>query len=445
MAEEDVLPTNVAFERMLLGAALRSPDALALVLQEVHVDDFYAKDNQKVFEALSLAAEQGAVDVPLLARALDRDRTLLSDARVLIDQMFAEAATFASLPTVIKDVVACSNARKLIEVGRALMVRAYNTDGDPVEVSKAFSDTDEEFRAVSDKVVPEGWDTLYDLAKNLGTPEAAVHVVPTGFPDLDRLLGGGFKPGQLVIIAARPGFGKTTLGMDITRHATIRCNIPGFFVSMEMSGRELAARAMSAEAGIALASVSDHRLMTEGDVIALGKALTNIEHAPLYVADDIENTLPVVRAWIMAMVRRREVRFVVVDYLGLFKDDGTKNPSREQVVGNISRSLKQLAKSLGIVIFLIAQINRGPEARTDKRPQLSDLRDSGQLEQDADVAMLIFRPEMYDPTTERLGEADVDVAKHRNGRTDVISLAFQGHYSRFVSMAPSHADPSFGS
>lgn len=448
MVDEDgfVLPHNADFERMILGAALRNPDALSLVLQRVRAEDFYVRDHREVYQALDAAAatamnEAAAIDIRLLANSLARSQVLSTDAHILLDQMYSNAATAAVLPKVIEEMLACSHGRKLVEVGRSLMEKARRTNGDPLAVAEVFAAADEQFRATADQVVPEGWKSAFDLARDLNDPQADDDVIPTGFPDLDRQMNGGLRPGQLVVVAGRPGFGKSTLAMDVARHASIRRNIPGLFVSLEMEGRELAARLMAAEASVPLTSIRSREPVTEAEAEALLKALENIEHAPLYIADNIEASLPVVRNWAMAMVRRRGIRYLVVDFVNLMSD-GTANPSREQVIGGIAVSLKEVAKICRLAVILVAQINRGPEQRTDKRPMMSDLRDSGQLEQAADIGLLLFQPEKYDQNTDRLGEADVDVAKHRNGATGVVPLAFQGHYSRFVSLA---ADVSAGS
>lgn len=444
MTDEVTPPSNIAFERMILGAALTSPDGLDLAMQRMKASDFWVADHRLVFEALvGHVADGHVVEVPLLARALSRSENPTSaNAFVLLGQLATEACTLAVLPEVIADVVACSNARALAEMGRNLVQRAYGTQGDQGRVADAFAETDTDFRALTELVVPEDWSTIYSLASKVRDPEHPTRLIPTGFLDIDRVLGGGLREGQVIIVAGRPGFGKTTLTMDVARHAAIRCDVPTLFVSLEMSGPELAARLMSAEAGVPLAAVRAAEPMTDEDETYLLESLDRIEDAPLYVADSLPPTLPNVRNAIVSMVRRRGVRLVVIDFIQLVQDH-ENNPSREQVVSKFAVELKNIAKAEEIAVVIAAQLNRGPEQRADKRPMLSDLRESGSLEQAADVALLIFRPEQYVPT-ERPGEADIEIAKHRNGPTATVTLAFQGHYSRFASLAHA-ADPSSGS
>lgn len=425
---------NPHFERAVLGAALRDPESLEAVAQKLHPDDFTHPDNRALFTMLTTEEERGGrIDLPLLGRALARNN-VVRDPQMLLASLYAEACVPSLIDRYISDLRSCSDARTLVDLGRALVEEAQSTEGDSEAVAAAIQKADASLRDMTDKVVSAPWTKVSAFASVVGEGGDSEPVAFTGFPDLDRQLQGGLRGGQLVTIAARPAQGKSTIAMDIARASSIRKRIPGLFISLEMSGRELAMRLMSAEGSVALTNIRKHEV-TEDDAAVLDGVLERVEDAPLYIIDRIEPTLPAIRGAIVSAHRRLGIRWVVLDYLQLVTSDGTNNPSREQVVANVSRALKSLGALLDIVVIMVAQLNRGPEQRTDKRPAVSDLRESGQIEQDSDVIMLIFQPQTYDPATPRVGEADVIVGKQRNGPNGTVALAFQGHYARFASLA----------
>jgi replicative DNA helicase len=256
--------------------------------------------------------------------------------------------------------------------------------------------------------------------------------VPTGFTDLDALTN-GLHPGQLIILAARPAIGKSTLGVDIARTASIKHGLTSVIFSLEMSRNEIVMRLLSAEAQVPLHHMRAGT-MSDADWAKLAGKMGVVSEAPLFIDDSPNMTLMEIRAKCRRLKQRHDLRLVVVDYLQLMTS-GKKVESRQQEVSEFSRSLKLLAKELEVPVIAISQLNRGPEQRTDKRPMLSDLRESGSLEQDADMVVLLHREDAYERESPRAGEADFIVAKHRNGPTATVTVAFQGHYSRFVDMA----------
>jgi replicative DNA helicase len=256
--------------------------------------------------------------------------------------------------------------------------------------------------------------------------------VPTGFTDLDRLLN-GLHPGQLIIVAGRPGLGKSTAGMDFVRSASVRNNLASAIFSLEMSKVEIVTRLLSAEARVPLQVLRSGRL-SDDDWTRLARRMGEISEAPLFVDDTPNMTLMEIRAKARRLRQRNDLRLIVVDYLQLMTSP-KRTESRQQEVAELSRGLKLLAKEVECPVVAVSQLNRGPEQRNDKRPQLSDLRESGSIEQDADVVILLHRDDYYDKESPRAGEADFIVAKHRNGPTDTITVAAQLHLSRFVDMA----------
>jgi replicative DNA helicase len=254
---------------------------------------------------------------------------------------------------------------------------------------------------------------------------------------MDRLLN-GLQPGQLIMLAARPGMGKSTLGLDFARAAAIKNNATAAVFSLEMGRNEIVMRLLSSESSIGLTAMRSGK-MNEADWQKLARKMSNVSNAPLFIDDSPNLTITEIRAKCRRLKQRHDLKLVVVDYLQLMTS-GRKVESRQQEVSEFSRSLKLLAKELDVPVVAISQLNRGPEQRTDKRPMLSDLRESGSLEQDSDVVILIHREEHYDKEA-RPGEADLIVAKHRNGPIATIQVSFQGHYSRFTDMQNNYSTP----
>ncbi len=255
--------------------------------------------------------------------------------------------------------------------------------------------------------------------------------VPSGFAELDQLTN-GFHRGQLVLVAARPALGKSTLALDFARAASIKHSLPTIVFSLEMGRAEIAMRLLAAEASIPLQKMRKG-MIEQRDWTTIASTRGRIDEAPLYIDDSPNMSLVEIRAKCRRLKQRVGLKMVVIDYLQLMSA-GKKVESRQQEVSEFSRALKLLAKELQVPVVALSQLNRGPEQRADRKPQLSDLRESGSLEQDADVVILLHRESAYEKENPRAGEADFIVAKHRNGPTDTITVGFQGHYSRFADM-----------
>jgi replicative DNA helicase len=256
--------------------------------------------------------------------------------------------------------------------------------------------------------------------------------VPTGFTELDEVTN-GLHPGQMIIVAARPGVGKSTLGLDFLRSCSIKHRLASVIFSLEMSKSEIVMRLLSAEAKIKLADMRSGR-MNDDDWTRLARRMSEISEAPLYIDDSPNLTMMEIRAKARRLRQKADLRLIVIDYMQLMTS-GKKFESRQVEVSEFSRHLKLLAKELEVPVVAISQLNRGPEQRTDKKPMLADLRESGSLEQDADVVILLHRPDAFERDDPRGGEADFILAKHRNGPTKTVTVAHQLHLSRFANMA----------
>ncbi|NXY96412.1 replicative DNA helicase [Streptomyces sp. BR123] len=273
---------------------------------------------------------------------------------------------------------------------------------------------------------------LADVFTEAVTPPTNEDRISTGFTDLDNLLCGGWSPGQLVVIGARPAMGKTTAGLGFARAAAIRHNVPTLFESLEMDKKDLGRCIVSAEARVGLHHIK-MGMATDDDVQRMARRAPDISAAPLHINDGAMLSMPTLRARVRHLVRTAGLRLVIVDYLQLMQ--APKAESRQVAVSEMSRQLKLLAKEFQITVVVLAQLNRGPEQRQEKVPQVSDLRESGAIEQDADIVILLHRPDAYEKESPRAGEADFIVGKHRGGPTCTITAAFQGHFARFVDMA----------
>jgi replicative DNA helicase len=318
----------------------------------------------------------------------------------------------------------------------AQAVREWQMSSRAREVSAA------DIRAMADLSVSAPTGTSHVLAELLGPTLDVIQAVgangeattgvPTGINDLDRLLN-GLQDGQMVAIAGRPGMGKSTLALDILRNAALRHGLPALLMTFEMSGVEVTQRLLAAEARVPLHILRSAQL-SDDDWTRLARRMVEISEAPIFINDSCQPTLRHLIGEIRRVVRQEGIRIVAVDYVQMLGID-RRTDNRTQEVSEISRALKALAAELRVPIMAVCQLNRGPEGRTDKRPVLSDLRDSGQLEQDSDIVILLHRDDYYDKESPRAGEADFIVAKHRSGPTDTVTVAAQLHLARFVNMA----------
>ncbi|SDN18561.1 replicative DNA helicase [Streptomyces wuyuanensis] len=326
-------------------------------------------------------------------------------------------------------------ARRLDAHGHNSRLLARSAAFDPdSDVAVAQTELDGVVRASSDGETRLVGDLLAGVLERSVTPPTNDNRIPTGFIDLDSLFCGGFAPGQLVVIGARPAMGKTTMGLCFARAAAIGNGIPTLFESLEMSEDELGNSIVSAEAQVALHHIKQGIVGDDTAAVQrMARASVKIKPAPLHINDQAGLSMPALRARVRNLVRTAGLRLVVVDYLQLMQ--APKAESRQVAVSELSRQLKLLAKEFGITVIVLAQLNRGPEQRSEKKPMVSDLRESGAIEQDADIVILLHREDAYEVESPRAGEADLIVGKHRGGPTATITTAFQGHYARFVDMA----------
>ncbi|MFI6049788.1 replicative DNA helicase [Streptomyces violascens] len=437
---ERVPPQDIDAEQSVLGGMLLSKDAIADVVEIIKGHDFYKPAHETVYTAiLDLYAKGEPADpITVAAELVKRGEITRVGGASYLHTLVQSVPTAANASYYAEIVHERAVLRRLVEAGTKITQMGYAADGD---VDDIVNSAQAEIYAVTEQRTSEDYLPLGDIMEGaldeieaIGSRSGEMTGVPTGFTDFDSLTN-GLHPGQMVVIAARPAMGKSTLALDFARACSIKHNLPSVIFSLEMGRNEIAMRLLSAEARVALHHMRSGT-MTDDDWTRLARRMPDVSQAPLYIDDSPNLSMMEIRAKCRRLKQRNDLRLVVIDYLQLMQSGGSKRAeSRQQEVSDMSRNLKLLAKELQLPVIALSQLNRGPEQRTDKKPMVSDLRESGSIEQDADMVILLHREDAYEKESPRAGEADLIVAKHRNGPTATITVAFQGHYSRFVDMA----------
>jgi replicative DNA helicase len=431
-------PQDMAAEQCVLGSMLLSKDAIADVVEYVRGSDYYRPAHETIHDSiLDLYGRGEPADAVTVAAELGKHGELgrIGGAPYL-HTLIASVPSAANASYYAEIVREKAILRRLVDAGTRILQLGYGAEG---EVDQIVDAAQAEIYGVTERRASEDYSSLSELLEvTLDEIEAAsardgkLVGVPTGFADLDRLTT-GLHPGQLIVIAARPGMGKSTLGLDFARAAAIHHDLPTVIFSLEMGRTEITMKLLAAEARVALQNMRQGSMHDE-DWVKLSRKMGDVSEAPLFIDDSPNMSMTEIRAKCRRLKQRNNLKLVIVDYLQLMTS-GRKVESRQQEVAEFSRSMKLLAKELEVPVVALSQLNRGPEQRNDKKPQLSDLRESGAIEQDADLVILLHREDVYERESTRPGEADFIVAKHRNGPLSTVTTIFQGHYSRFVDMA----------
>ena len=435
---ERVLPHDMLAEQSTLGGMLLSQEAVAEVFGEVHSRDFYAPKHELIFDAIiSLFSKGEPTDVITVTDELMKNGKLVQAGGAdYLHTLTSIVPTAANAGFYAKIVAEKATLRRLVEVGTRIAQSGYDNEG---EVSDLVNKAQNEIYSV---VSMGGGDEVSDLSVAIDDAVREIEAaqsrggqlvgVPTGFVELDEKTH-GLHGGQFIIVAARPAVGKSTLALDFARNAAIKHKKPVIFFSLEMGRAEIAMRLLSAESRIYLQNMRKGDL-SDNDWQRLAGVRGEINSAPLYIDDSPNLTLVEIRAKCRRLAQRIDLKLIVIDYLQLMTS-GKKVESRQQEVSEFSRALKLLAKELKVPVVALSQLNRQSEqGGSNKKPEISQLRESGSLEQDADVVILLHREGMNEPNHARAGEADIILAKQRNGPTGTIEVGFQGQYSRFVNM-----------
>ncbi len=433
-----VPPHDLDAEQSVLGSILLDAAAISRVIDQLDAADFYRENHGQIYRgAVELFRQGEPIDNITLADQLTQMGVLERvGGRAQLGILAESVPTAANIEYYAKIVKARAQKRRLISAGGAVTALGFD---DAVEADEALNQAQQAVFDIADQRVRTRLEELYPLLKaameRVDTQMASgtgVLGVPSGFHDVDRLTS-GFKDGDLIILAARPSMGKTSMALNVALHAAVQHRIPTAIFSLEMSKEQLVERLLCQQARID--SQRLHRgLLSDREYDQLVMALQPLETAPIYI--DESPTLDEVTMMLKARQARaqQQIGLFIVDYLQLMKGHGGKDDNRVQEVSSISRALKAIARELKVPVIALSQLSRGPEARPNKRPMLSDLRDSGSIEQDSDLVMFLYRDDYYNEKSEEPGIAEVIIAKHRNGPVGTVKLRFRKDQTLFYNL-----------
>jgi len=435
-----VPPQNLEAEDSVLSAILVDNDTLLDVVEVLSPEDFYRSAHQKIFSAIvDLFSRNEPVDLVTLTNILrEQDRLEEVGGALYLAKLLDAVPMAVNAPHYAKIVHDKACLRRLIEKSNDIVKRCFEDRGDVENVldyaeSKIFELSQDKIRPAFypiGKIILNNIETLEERQGN----KALITGISTGFGKLDSLTA-GFQASDLIIIAARPAMGKTALALNIARNVAVDENIPTAIFSLEMAKEQLSMRLLCAEARIDSNRVRSG-FFSQDDWVKLTNAAGILSEAPIFIDDSPDITAMSIRAKARRLKMEKGLGLIIIDYLQLMKSRSNLE-RRDLEISEMSRSLKGLAKELELPVVALSQLNRKLEERSDKRPQLADLRESGALEQDADVVAFIYRDEVYnkDPDNPNKGKAELILAKQRNGPVGVVPLAFLGTYTRFESLA----------
>ncbi len=437
-----VPPHNLEAEESVLGSMLLSRTAVGEVLEILQPEDFYREAHSLICEVVrDLFAMGEPPDAVTAAEELRRRDALETvGGAAYIHTLVSSVPTAANATYYARIVAELSTLRRMIDAATQIASEAYEV---PEDVAASVNRAEELILGVASSRVHQDFRPIRDLLREsmdhiemLAERQADVTGTPTGFHDLDELLS-GMQPGNLILVAARPAMGKSTLAMNIAQHVSQHAELPAVMFSLEMSWMEIVQRMICAEARVDTRAIRSGR-MGEAEWRRVSHAVGRLAEAPMFIDDTPSISMGEIMAKCRRLKSKHGLGLVVVDYLQLMTSH-RRIENRVQEVSEISRSMKILAKQLELPVVAVSQLSRQPEQQggssKPRRPRLADLRESGALEQDADVVMFVYREEYYDEDTERKGEADIIVEKHRNGPTGTIPLAFLGQYTKFENLA----------
>jgi len=434
-----VPPHNLEAESSLLGAMLLSRDSIGPAVEMLDASDFYKPAHQHIYDAIAVLYSGGnPADPVTVAEELDRAGLLaeIGGLETLIDLQATTPAT-SNASRYARIIEERALLRRLIGVAGEIAEVGYSLPGD---VTKAVDEAEARMFQVAERRVIDSTKPIKELlSANLDRLEElyergdTITGIPTGYHDLDEILS-GMQPSALLVVGARPAMGKTSFALGMATHAAMTTQRPVLFFSLEMGHLELTQRLLQAEAKVDASRLRNGNL-SEDDWPKISRAVGKLAEAPIWIDDNPNLTVMEIRAKARRMKSRLgDLGVVFVDYLQLMSGSN-RAESRQVEISEISRSLKILARELETPVVALSQLSRSLEQRSDKRPMLADLRESGAIEQDADVVMFLYRDDIYDPESADIGTAEVIIAKHRSGPTGTVRLAFLGHFTKFANMA----------
>jgi len=444
LGEARVPPQNIEAEMSVLGSLMLDKDAIIKIADLVHPDDFYKDANRLIYETmLELFEDREPIDVLSLSNHLEEKKNLeeVGGSGYLTD-LVNSVPTASNVVHYAKVVQKKSLLRKLISTASDIVELGYQEAED---VEKVLDEAEQKLFAVSQKYVKADFvplktylESAFNRIDELHKGDRDIRGVPTGFQDLDNILA-GLQKSDLVILASRPSIGKTSLALDIARYLGVQKKIPVGVFSLEMSSDQLVDRLLAAEARVDAWRIRTGRLRSsdeEDDFAKIGEAMGILSEAPIYIDDSARANVMEIRTLARRLQAEHNLGLIIIDYLQLM--EGRTSDNRVQEVSEISRSLKGLARELNIPVLALSQLSRAVENRSPQIPKLSDLRESGSIEQDADVVMFLYREDREKPDTPNKNVIQVIVSKHRNGPLGTASLYFNDTITSFSSLEKKH-------
>ena len=430
-------PQNIDAEQSVLGSMLLDKDIIPTITEILKSDDFYREDHKEIFDSImDLFEKAEPIDVITVSERLKLRGTLESVGGLeYLTNMATVVPTTANARHYAKIVEEKSLLRKLIKASSDIVNMGYEASE---EVSYVLDRAEKNIFDILQKRNLKGFATIKDVLvetfnrlEELYNSKGHVTGIPTGFADLDFKTS-GLHNSDLILVAARPAMGKTAFGLNIVLHAAIHAHVPVAIFNLEMSKDQLVNRMLACEAMVDSQKMRTGKL-EDSDWQKIAKALGPMSEAPIYIDDTPGASIMDIRSKSRRLKLEKNLGLIMIDYLQLMQGRG-RSESRQQEVSEISRSLKILAKELHVPIICLSQLSRAAETRTDHRPMLSDLRESGAIEQDADIVMFLYRDDYYNPETEKKNIAEVIISKHRNGSTGTVELAWLGQYTKFANL-----------
>lgn len=445
-----VPPQSIDAERSVLGALMLDKDAIIKVANLIRIGDFYKDIHNLIYEAMvELYEKREPIDVLSLSNRLEEKGQLdkIGGASYLTS-LVNFVPSSSNIAHYAKVVQKKSTLRKLIQSASEIVELGYKEEED---VEKLLDDAEQKLFAVSQKFIKQDFvpiksilEAAFNRIDELHKGDHQLRGIPSGFPDLDNILA-GFQKSDLVILAARPSIGKTTLALDLARQVAVQQKVPVGIFSLEMGSDQLIDRMLAAQSGVDLWRLRTGRLKSgegDDDFQRIGEAMGVLSDAPIFIDDSGSANVMEMRTMARRLQSEHNVGLIIIDYLQLMEGRSSNGDNRVNEISEISRGLKQLARELNIPIIALSQLSRAVESRSPQIPKLSDLRESGSIEQDADIVMFLYREDREKPDTPNKNIVEVHIAKHRNGPVGRVSLYFQETSTTFKSLERAHTDYS---
>ncbi|MEN8904666.1 MAG: replicative DNA helicase [Clostridiales bacterium] len=432
-----VPPHSIEAEQSVLGSMILEKEVISLVIEKLKKDDFYRNDHKEIYEAIIELFDKGEpVDLITITDSLKKRGTLDSIGGIdYVTDIITAVPTTESSRHYAKIIEEKSILRKLIKISSEIMNLGYEAAEDVSfiidKAEKSIFDLLQKRNSTGFAHIKEVLVSTFDRLESLYNSKGSLTGIPTGFTDLD-LKTSGLQNSDLILVAARPAMGKTSFVLNIAQYVAIHEKVPVALFSLEMSKDQLVNRMLSSEVMVESQRMRSGDLEDE-DWEKLAKSMGPLSEAPIYIDDTPGISMTELRAKCRRLKLEKNLGLIMIDYLQLMSGS-KKTESRQQEISEISRSLKILAKEINVPVITLSQLSRAPEARADHTPILSDLRESGAIEQDADIVMFLYRDDYYNPESDKKNIADVVIAKHRNGSTGTVELRWFGEFTKFGNL-----------